>query len=89
MGRPVIASDLGGPVETVQHGKTGWRVPPGDAGALAATIERVLAMSGEDRAALGARARGAVLDRYTIAAMQAATLNVYDELLVGVAATAT
>ena len=41
------------------------------------------------RAALGARARGAVLDRYTVAAMQAATLNVYDELLVGVAATAT
>ena len=31
MGRPVIASDLGGPVETVEHGVTGWRVPPGDA----------------------------------------------------------
>ena len=30
MGRPVIASDLGGPVETVEHGVTGWRVPPGD-----------------------------------------------------------
>jgi glycosyltransferase involved in cell wall biosynthesis len=42
MRRPVIASDLGGPVETVEHGVTGWRVPPGDAGALATAIEQVL-----------------------------------------------
>ncbi|MBR0675540.1 glycosyltransferase family 4 protein, partial [Roseomonas alkaliterrae] len=44
MGRCVIASDLGGPTETVQDGVTGWRVPPGDAAALAAAIGRVLAM---------------------------------------------
>ena len=44
MGRPVIASDLGGPVETVEHGVTGWRVPPGDPRALAAAIEAALAL---------------------------------------------
>ena len=58
MGRPVIASDLGGPVETVEHGVTGWRVPPGDAGALAAAIEQVLALPAAMRAELGMRARG-------------------------------
>jgi glycosyltransferase involved in cell wall biosynthesis len=87
MGRPVIASDLGGPVETVEHGVTGWRVPPGDADALAAAVEHVLALSSAARAELGDRARTAVLRRYTVGAMQAATLAVYDEL-VGVAAAA-
>ena len=80
MGRPVIASDLGGPVETVEHGITGWRVPPGDADALAQAIEAALALPEEERAALAVRAREAVLRRYTVAAMQAATLEVYREV---------
>ena len=88
MGRPVIASDLGGPVETVEHGMTGWRVPPGDAGALAAAIEQVLELPAAVRADLGIRARAGVQSGYTVAAMQAATLAVYDELPVGVAAVA-
>jgi glycosyltransferase involved in cell wall biosynthesis len=88
MGRPVIASDLGGPVETVAHGVTGWRVPPRDAGALAGAIEQVLVLPAATRAELGIRARAAVKRGYTVAAMQAATLAVYDELLVGVAAAA-
>src|SRR5690242_9439472 len=52
MRRPVIASDLGGPAETVEQGVTGWRTPPGDASALASAIERVLALTPEERAAL-------------------------------------
>ncbi len=88
MARPVIAADLGGPVETVEPGITGWRVPAGDASALAAMIEQVLAMSPADRAAMGAQARAAVLRGYTVQAMQAATLAVYEELLAGVAAVA-
>ncbi|MBR0650763.1 glycosyltransferase family 4 protein [Roseomonas terrae] len=81
MERCVIASDLGGPTETVEQGVTGWRVPPGDPDALAAAIDRVLAMPPEERAAAGARARAAVLAGYTTARMQAATLDVYRELL--------
>jgi len=81
MGRPVIASDLGGPVETVEDGITGWRVPPGDADALAAAIETALALPAEQRAALGDHARAAVLGGYTVGAMQAATLAVYREVI--------
>lgn len=81
MGRPVIATDHGGAVETVEHGVTGWRVPPGDAAALAEALAQVLGMAAAERAALGARARAAVLARYTVPAMQAATLAVYRELL--------
>ncbi len=81
MGRPVVAADLGGPVETVQPGVTGWLVPPGDAGALATAIDAALAMPPEERAALGERARDAVLRGYTVSSMQAATLGVYQEIL--------
>ncbi|GGJ14875.1 glycosyltransferase family 4 protein [Neoroseomonas lacus] len=81
MERCVIASDLGGPTETVEHGVTGWRVPPGDPTALAEAIGRVLAMAPAERAAAGSRARSAVLAGYTTARMQAATLAVYRELL--------
>jgi glycosyltransferase involved in cell wall biosynthesis len=87
MARPVIASDLGGPVETVEHGVTGWRVSPADPGALAAAIEQVLALPAAARAELGVRARAAMQRGYTVAAMQAATLTVYEEI-VGVAAAA-
>ncbi len=81
MERCVIASDLGAPRETVAEGITGWRVPPGDAAALANAIARVLALPAANRTAMGARARAAVLAGYTTARMQAATLDVYRELL--------
>lgn len=81
MARPVIASDLGAPRETVAEGVTGWRTPPGDAVALAGALARALAMTGSEGAALGTRARAAVLSGYTTAAMQAATIAVYRELL--------
>ena len=81
MGRAVVATNHGGAAETVEDLVTGWHVPPGDAEALASVLDRALAMSEDDRAALGARARASVLRDYTTAAMQAATLNVYRELL--------
>jgi glycosyltransferase involved in cell wall biosynthesis len=81
MRRMVVASDLGGPVETVDHGVTGWRVPPGDPRALAEALDLALALPEEERLALGARARADVMAHYTTAAMQNATLDVYEELL--------
>jgi glycosyltransferase involved in cell wall biosynthesis len=81
MGRPVIASDHGGPVETIEPGLTGWRVPPGDPAALAEALDYVLALPEEWRAQLAANARAAVAAGYTTRAMQDATLDVYRELL--------
>lgn len=81
MKRPVVASNLGGPAETVTHGETGWLVPPAQPTALAAAIERVLSLSEQGRHALGERARRTVLCRNTVRAMQQATLRVYQELL--------
>jgi glycosyltransferase involved in cell wall biosynthesis len=41
-GAPVVASDLGGLGECVVDGKTGLLVPPGDVGALAAALRKVI-----------------------------------------------
>ena len=78
MGRVIIASDLGGPRETVADGVTGWLTPPGDAAALAARIRTVLAEPPERRAAMGEAARRQVP---SMEAMQQATLALYRELL--------
>ena len=78
MARPVIAADLGGPVETVVHGVTGWRVSPGNPEALAATLEVALAMTIEERVTMGALARASVP---TVRRMQEATLDVYEAVL--------
>jgi glycosyltransferase involved in cell wall biosynthesis len=40
---PVVATDAGGLPEVVENGVTGYVVPKGDAGALAAAIDRLLA----------------------------------------------
>ena len=81
MGRPVIASDHGGAAETIAHDATGWLVPPGDVAALTYALDYVLALSPQERAAFGADARAAVVATYTVAAMQAATIAVYREIL--------
>ena len=81
MARPTIATDHGGAVETIEHGVTGWRVPPGDADALAAALDFVLSLPEEERVALGQRARASVCAHYTVRAMQAATIEVYREVL--------
>ncbi len=83
MARLVIAADLGGPVETVEHGVTGWRVPAGDVDALAAAIDHALTLADADRRTIEAAARASVLRSYTKQAMQEATLDVYEELLAG------
>ena len=81
MGRPVIASDHGGARETVRAGETGWLVPPGDAGQLAAVLELALAIPAEERAAVAAAAREQVRQRFDVALMCQRTLALYAELL--------
>jgi glycosyltransferase involved in cell wall biosynthesis len=81
MGRPVVVSDHGGAAETVQPGLTGWRVPPGDAHALADALQSALSLDAMQKAELAERARDSVLTYFTTTAMQQATLSVYRELL--------
>jgi glycosyltransferase involved in cell wall biosynthesis len=75
MNKPVIASDHGGAVEVVLNGITGWRVPPGEAKALANAIGRVDKLTGV------ATARDRIAAKYSKTALQTALLDVYGDLL--------
>lgn len=77
MGKPVIVADHGGQRETVLDRETGLRVEPGNAQALSVAVGALLALSPDERAAMGEAGRRYVSDRYSKRGLQASTLNVY------------
>jgi glycosyltransferase involved in cell wall biosynthesis len=81
MGKPVVASRLGGFIETVVEGQSGMLVDAGAPAALADAVERLLALSHEARADMGAKGRARVASLYSTAALQEATLAVYHRVL--------
>lgn len=83
MGRPVIATAIGAPQETVIPGQTGWLVPPGDPDALAGALEEALTLSPDQRQALAERTIAHVREHYSRERMCDSTLDVYEELLIG------
>jgi glycosyltransferase involved in cell wall biosynthesis len=83
MGRPVIASDVGGFRETIINGLTGLLVPPGDSQRLSVALGSALDLGAEDRDALAAEAMANIQDKFTRERMCAATLDVYRELILG------
>ncbi len=80
MGRPVIATDHGGARETVSHGESGWLYPPGDIARLTIELNKALNLDPSERAHMGMAARARIHSRYTVSAMQRATLSVYEEV---------
>ena len=79
-GKAMVATDVPGCREVVQHRQTGLLVPVRDSMALADAIAELL-NSGELRAALGARARQLVLREYSTDKIGAAFFALYRELL--------
>jgi len=75
MGLPVIASDHGGAVEVVEHGKAGWRVPPGDAIALSNAILRI------DELTEISAARARIETKFSKTALQSSLLGVYKSVM--------
>jgi glycosyltransferase involved in cell wall biosynthesis len=63
-GLPVLASGVGEISHSVQAGVTGYVVPPGDPGALASHLHRLLA-SPEKLHGLGTAGRSAVLTKFS------------------------
>ncbi|WP_431041025.1 glycosyltransferase family 4 protein [Streptomyces sp. P1-3] len=78
-GVPVVAPAAGGPLDLVEHGRTGLLVPPGDADAVRDTIA-LLAADPRLRAHLAHEGRAAVADR-TWAAVGDQLLDHYAEVL--------
>jgi glycosyltransferase involved in cell wall biosynthesis len=87
MGRPVVATNVGGLGEALMPAATGWLVEP-EAGALAHALELALAMPDEARARLAVRSRRFVTRKFSLERMGDATMQVYRELLDGLDADA-
>jgi glycosyltransferase involved in cell wall biosynthesis len=88
MGTPVVTSELGAVPETVlappqvaPWERTGWRVPAGDAAALAEAVGGALALGASAREGLAARARAHVERHFSLERMVSDTLDVYVDLV--------
>ncbi len=80
LGRPVIGSDIGGIPELIREGETGTTVPPGDAEALAAALERFAGLPAERVAAMGAAGRALVEAEFSRAVYRDRMLALYASL---------
>ena len=81
MGRPVIASNHGGTMETVVDGVTGWLVAPEDAAAWAAAMIRAMDLGPGKRGQMGQSGMNRTRQLYRVDVMCAATLAAYDRVL--------
>lgn len=79
-GKPVVASKIAGIDESVEAGRTGLLVPPGDSAALAAAIKELFTDRGRAME-MGENGRAAVKEKFGIDRMITAHEAVYKELL--------
>ena len=81
MKRMVIATSIGGSLETIIDNETGWLVSPKDIDRFAELIDMILNMSLDERLRIGEKARKHIVDNYTTEKMCFKTLNLYKEIL--------
>jgi glycosyltransferase involved in cell wall biosynthesis len=79
-GLPVIATAVGGIPSMVEHGQSGWLVPPRNPAELATAILQLLNDPGQ-RARLGQAARQRARDRHLPERVAAQTVEAYQEIL--------
>jgi len=76
--KPVVATNIGGSLDAVVQGETGFLVPPDDPSALAARIVELLENPAL-RETMGRKGRQRVLDRFTIERQVREVVKIYDE----------
>lgn len=81
-GRPIVATHCGGIPEMIDHGYSGWLVPPGDSHALAKAIARMLTDEALSER-LGRQARSRFAGQFTLAGMIQRYENLYGCVLDG------
>ena len=77
---PVIATSIGGSLDQVEDGVTGFLVPPADPAALAEKIEQ-LARDGQRGKAMGRAGRARLAEKFDLQRMARRVEALYDELL--------
>ena len=81
MERMVIGTAIGGSLETVIDGKTGWLVKPEDKDKFAETIDMILDMPIKKRLEIGKKARKHIINDFTVDKMCEKTVDVYNEAI--------
>lgn len=81
LGVPVIGSSIGAQGEIIVDGQTGFVVPPLNPAALAEAMRKLLVAGSEGRKRMGDAAQTRVRQKFTTAALQEATLAVYERLM--------
>ena len=84
LGVPVVATDVGGTREVIEHGVSGWLVRPGSAAEIAAGIRRYLAQPAQF-IEMARRGRQRVVDGFSFAARTGRQTAVYEEIGSGIA----
>lgn len=79
VGVPVLATDVVGTRDCIDHGRTGVLVPPDDPAALAVALGALLD-DADDRRRLGEAGRAAVQDRFSVHRMADRLRALYDEV---------
>lgn len=80
-GLPVVASSVGGNVEAVVHGETGYLYPVGDTKTLAEHLAELLIVDTQKAAEMGSRGRGLAMQRHGLNNMIDAHCSLYERLL--------
>jgi len=80
LGRPVVATAVGGVPEIVRHGETGLLVPPRDANAIARAVLEFLSNSTQARQ-LGSNGQEVMMREFHIDVLARKLASVYRELL--------
>ena len=79
--KPVVATSVGGVPELVQEGKTGYIVPPRNPEALALAMEKMMALSHEERCEMGKAGREHIEANYSLDRVVDQWEKLYMELL--------
>lgn len=80
MGKPPIATNIGGHCDTVRHGETGWLIPPEKPDLLAEAITHQLHISSEQKHSMAISSREHVMKKFSLEQMCGKTLSLYDAI---------
>ena len=81
MEKMVVGTAIGGSLETVIDGKTGWLVNPNDTDKFAEIIDMLLNMPLEEKIKMGKTARQHIVDNFTTEKMCKKTVELYEEAI--------
>ncbi len=81
VGLPIVATDVGGNREVVQHGQSGLLVPPKDSARLAAAMSQLMRMPPSERVDMGRAGRAWVLEHYDLRGVIGRWEALYERLL--------